>query len=94
MATREQEFVVVDNPEASRYELTIDGVPAGFVEYRMHGDTMVMPYIEIDPAFGGRGFGGRLTQAALDDARSRGLTVEPTCPFIVAWVREHPEYAT
>lgn len=94
MATREQEFVVVDNPDASRYELTIDGVPAGFVEYRLRGDTMVLPYIEIDPAFGGRGFGGRLAQAALDDARARGLKTEPTCPFIRDWVRAHPEYAS
>lgn len=91
MATREQSVQVVDNREASRYEMTLDGISIGYIDYRISGDVIVMSYIQIEPEFGGRGFGGRLTQAALDDARGRKLTVVPTCPFIVDYVRNHPE---
>lgn len=92
MTTRQQEVHVVDNRAASRYEMTIDGVDAGYIDYRLTDDLIVMSYIEIDPAFGGQGFGGRLTQTALDDCRSRGLTVVPACPFIADYIRTHPEY--
>jgi len=90
VADGEQAFHVVDNRDASRYELTVNGVEAGFIDYVLTNDVMVMSYIEIDPAFGRRGFGGRLTQEALDDCRARGLTVVPTCPFIADYVRTHP----
>ena len=29
---------------------------------------------------------------ALDDARTRGLTVVPTCSFVSAYISKHPEY--
>jgi hypothetical protein len=87
MTTREPAVQVIDNREASRYEITIDGVEAGFIDYRLSDTTIVLAYIEIDPAFGGQGFGGRLTQWALDDARSRELTVVPACPFITEYIR-------
>lgn len=93
MTAHEREVHVVDNRAASRYELTIDGVEAGYIDYQLSDNVMLMPYIQIDPAFGGRGFGGRLTQAALDDCRSRGVTVVPACPFIADYVRNHPEYS-
>ena len=91
MSIREQAVQVVDNRDASRYELSIGGVNAGFIDYRLKDSSIVLAYIEIDPAFGGQGFGGRLTQAALDDCRSRGLTVVPACPFIADYMRKNPE---
>lgn len=94
MTTREQAVQVIDNKAASRYEMTIDGVDVGFIDYRLSGTRIVLSYIEIDPAFGRQGFGRHLTQAALDDCRSRGLTVEPACPFIADYMRSHPEDAS
>jgi predicted GNAT family acetyltransferase len=73
--------------------MTIDGVDVGFIDYRLSGNNIVLAYIEIDPAFGGQGFGGRLTQAALDDCRSRGLDVTPACPFIADYMRRHGDAA-
>ena len=29
--------------------------------------------------------------AALDDARGRGLTVVPECPFVISYLRRHPD---
>ena len=29
----------------------------------------------------------------LDEARSRGLRVVPTCPYVASYIRKHPEYA-
>src|SRR5439155_23952305 len=43
------------------------------------------------PAFEGRGLGTRLIAGALDDIRARGLELIPTCPFVRAYLRRHPE---
>ena len=94
MSVREEAVQVTDNRDASRYELTVGGVDVGFVDYKLADSEIVLAYIEIDPAFGGQGWGGRLTHAVLEDCRSRGLTVIPTCPFIVDYVRKHPELRT
>lgn len=91
MSAREHSVDVVDNRAASRYELSIDGVEAGYLDYVLDGDVIVMSYIQIHPEFGRRGFGQRLTREALDDARSRSLTVVPTCPYIADYVRTHPQ---
>jgi predicted GNAT family acetyltransferase len=84
---------VVHVPERNRYELRLDGQTIGFADAIPRGDTVVMPHVEVQPAYEGRGLGSRLVKAALDDVRARGLRVVPICPFVVVYLRRHPEYA-
>jgi len=84
---------VVDNPEQLRYELWEGATLAGFIAYRVEPGTVVLVHTEIDPAFEGRGLGSQLVAGALDDLRARALTVVPLCPFVAAYIREHPGYA-
>jgi predicted GNAT family acetyltransferase len=84
---------VVDNPAELRYELRVDGEPAGLIRYRTEPGVVVLVHTEIFPAAEGRGLGSRLVAGALDDIRARGLRVVPLCPFAAAYVRRHPEYA-
>ncbi|HKE51572.1 MAG TPA: GNAT family N-acetyltransferase [Actinomycetes bacterium] len=84
---------VVDNPERHRFELLLDDAVVGFVLYRLLPGRIVFIHTEIQPEFEGRGLGSRLASAVLDTARSRGLAVVPDCPFISAYIRDHPEYA-
>ena len=93
MTMSELTMEVKDNPAAGRYEMSIDGTGVGFVDYHLTDGVMILSYIEIDPTYGGRGLGGRLTAWVLDDCRSRGLSVIPECPFIARYLRDHPEYA-
>jgi predicted GNAT family acetyltransferase len=39
------------------------------------------------------GVGGELVAFAIDDAIAKGLTVIPSCPFVEAWLRDHPDAA-
>ncbi|WP_426366979.1 GNAT family N-acetyltransferase [Streptomyces sp. E-08] len=87
---------VTDRPEKSRYEILTgdDGTEtAGFAEYHLSDGEIAFIHTEIDPRFGGRGLGGLLARGALDDARVRGLSVLPYCPFVRGWIGKHPEYA-
>ncbi|MCB0830477.1 MAG: N-acetyltransferase [Solirubrobacterales bacterium] len=89
--TTEQEVQVRDATDASRYEIEVDGMLAGFSEYRLDGDVITFIHTEIEPAFGGQGLGSKLVGFAVRDARSRGRTIIPECPFVRGWMREHPE---
>ena len=83
---------VVDVPEASRYELRLDGHLVGLAAYRRRDGVIAFTHTEVDEALEGRGFGSRLAAAALDDVRRRELGVVPLCPFIAHYIDTHSEY--
>jgi predicted GNAT family acetyltransferase len=92
MAGRTDEDVtVVDDPAHLRYLLRTGDEQAGELLYADKGTRRTLIHTEIDPAFEGRGFGSRLAAAALADARRRGLTVVPECPFVISYLRRHPD---
>ena len=88
------EPAVVNDTDRHRYEIRADERLAGFAEYRVRRDgTVVFTHTEIQPDVDGRGLGGELARAALDDARRRGVGVVPQCPFIAGYIERHPAYA-
>ena len=84
---------VTDNDSLHRFEIAVDGKVAGFAEYRTEPGAVVFTHTEIDPAFEGRGLGSRLIRDALDQTRAAGLQVDPQCPFVRAFIEQHPDYA-
>jgi len=83
---------VTENPERRRYEISVDGTLAGFTRFRVDGDVATMPHTEIDPEYKGQGLATTLIRATLDDARARGLTVVPRCPFVHGFIEKNPAY--
>jgi uncharacterized protein len=84
---------VIDNTDASRFELRADGWLAELV-YRVRGDRLVLVHTEVPFELEGRGIGGRLATAAVDRAAREGLTLVPLCPFARGWLERHPEAAS
>lgn len=85
---------VVENPERKRYEARRDGMVLGHAAYERTHELAVFTHTEIDPAFEGQGVGSVLVREALDHVRGLGLRVLPVCPFVLAWMQRHPEYAS
>ena len=83
---------VIDNTSASRFELTVDGHLAELV-YRREGNRLVLAHTEVPDELEGRGIGGALVIAAIDQAAAQGLTVVPQCPFARGWLERHPDAA-
>lgn len=87
------DLTIVDRPDAQRYEASLGGVVAGFVEYRLAGTRRLLLHTEVDPAYEGRGIAGAMARHILDEARRAGTRVTAKCPFIRSWLARHPEYS-
>ena len=81
--------IVTDNAEQHRYEITVDGNVAGFIDYHDRGERRALNHTEIDPAYEGQGLAGAITRAALDDIRARGKVVLPYCPYVRSFIDKH-----
>ena len=81
--------VVSDNPERSRFELTVEGQTA-FLAYERTNDTFTIVHTEVPPQLRGRHFGERLVDFAMDFARREGLRTSIVCPFARSYLRRHP----
>ena len=88
----QQQPRVVRNDAASRYELYVEDVLAGTIEYRSEAGRLVLVSTVIEPAFAGQGLGSRLVAGALNDARARSEQMVPECDFVTAYVERHPDY--
>jgi predicted GNAT family acetyltransferase len=83
---------VVDNQAASRFEVVAEDGVAELI-YRKNGNRMVLVHTEVPEALGGRGIGGHLVQAAVDEATKSGMTIVPLCPYARSWLERHPDQA-
>ncbi|MEE8407572.1 MAG: GNAT family N-acetyltransferase [Acidimicrobiia bacterium] len=88
------ETTVHDDTEHDRYVVEVDGEVAGYTVYHMRGGRHFFVHTEVEPGFAGRGVGSVLARYALDDVKAKGGSVIPICPFIRAFIDEHPEYET
>lgn len=82
--------IVRDNPDRCRYELVVDGRIVSIADYRIEGETLVVPHVETDPELRGRGMADRLMRGMLDDLRTRELRITPICSFAAGFIRDHP----
>jgi predicted GNAT family acetyltransferase len=86
------EVEVVDDVDRSRFEAVVDGHEAELV-YRREEEHLVLTHTGVPDELGGRGVGGALVRAAVDDAAGRGLTIVPECSFARRWLERHPDDA-
>jgi predicted GNAT family acetyltransferase len=87
-------ITVADNRDQNRYEIRLDGELAGYSKYLARPGLIAFVHTEIKDGFKHRGLGARLVSDALNDARRRGLTVLPFCPFVQAFIQAHRVYAS
>ena len=86
------EINIRQNEERNRFEAAVDGGLA-VLNYVQAGDSRIAyVHTEVPDELEGQGIGSALAKHALEYARDNDLRVTPSCPFVQAYIRRHPEY--
>lgn len=87
------DLVLTNDADENRYEAHVEGRLAGYVEYQLTDQIVVISHTEVLGAFEGRGVGSALARHVLDDVeQGSDRSIIVTCPFILGWLQRHPEY--
>ena len=74
-----------------RFEVSADGVVAGFAQFVDHDGRRVFFHTEVGEEFGGRGLASTLVAAALEATRADGMRIVPVCPYVKKYLGTHHE---
>lgn len=82
---------VQHDSEHSRFFLPLPDGEAELLYAPYSEEILDLQHTEVPPSGQGRGIGDALVRAALAFARERKMRVIATCPYVQAWLREHPD---
>ena len=83
--------VIHDQP-GSRFCVKLQGYEACLM-YRLTGKDLDLYHTYVPEVFRGRGVAEQLCKAAFEYAKTKGLSVLPSCSYISdAYLKRHPEY--
>ncbi|WP_336249755.1 GNAT family N-acetyltransferase [Stomatohabitans albus] len=86
----EQSSITITN-NGSAFEATKDALSVGYIKYAHHDGYIDAYSTVVDPAHRGEGIASKLVEALVAEATSTDLRVKPTCPYIDAWLKKHPD---
>jgi uncharacterized protein len=78
---------------AHRFEVRF---PDGIAMLKYHYDRagqLNLDHTAVPPARQHHGVAALLAKTAMDFAKAKNLTVVPVCPYVIAYLKEHPELA-
>jgi predicted GNAT family acetyltransferase len=92
-ADRNDEVIaVIDHPDDEYYELSSGTNRVGVLAYHMIGTNLTITHTWIADRHRGQGLASLLIRHALDDIRTKAVTVSNYCPIVGQYVEKNPEY--
>ena len=81
-----------DNTHRHRFEVETRG-KLSILEYQAVDDeTLALTHTEVDPSLEGKGVGSYLVHGAFEQIEQQNLKIVPLCPFVVTYLKRHPEW--
>jgi predicted GNAT family acetyltransferase len=85
---------LINDTEAHRYVMKVDGKLVSAADYSVNGDRISFTHTFTDPMQRGHGYAGQVVDFAIADVEKQGgLKVVPMCWYVAKWFDEHPEKA-
>lgn len=89
-----EEFLSVplhDNKRDQQFEMEFDNHLA-VIEYETEGNIISLLHTGVAPELEGKGAGTAIVEKVLTEIKNRGMELIPLCPFVVAYIKRHPEW--
>jgi uncharacterized protein len=86
----QSEQTVVNNPQKRQFEIQL-GQEMGLLAYRQRPGQIELMHTEVPMSQRGKGIGEKIVKFALEYARQNQLEVIPSCRFVQAYLKRHPE---
>ncbi|HEV2130677.1 MAG TPA: GNAT family N-acetyltransferase [Longimicrobiaceae bacterium] len=84
---------LIHDRAASRFRLPLEDGGEAIIEYaERDSGTLDLLHTEVPPPSQGEGIGSEIVEQVLRYARDHDLRIVPSCPFVAAYLQEHPEY--
>ena len=84
-------YELTNNEHNRQYEFHIGGlVPK--IEYIRAGEKIYLTHTEVPAELKGKGVGSSLVNQVLEDIQQKGLKLVPHCPFVISYLKRHPEW--
>lgn len=82
---------ITNNTAENRFETWINGLGCK-LDYIEDKDSFAITHVGVHPDLRGQGIAGKITQFALEYAKSKSLRVIPICSYAAVWIQKNPEY--
>lgn len=82
---------VVRRDDHGRYELYDGEQLLSFADFTETDGVVLVPYVETLTRHRGNDYSSRLMAGVVDDIRTRGVRIHPTCPVAGRYVRALPD---
>jgi len=88
------EIIRTDEVTHGAYRAAVEGtVTLAELTWQAHGGARIADHTFTPPEARGKGIAQALVEALIEDARAQGFTIVPSCSYVAAQFRRHPEWA-
>lgn len=87
-----EELTIRHDPDRQGFFTGTNGSEAELTYREKPNGTLVYNHTYVPDALRGQGIAGKITKYALDWAKENGKKVRATCPYVVKYLENHPEY--
>ena len=84
------EYNVINNQVLLHFEIQL-GDDIGFMEYRFNKNNIVLMHTQVPKSMEGKGVAPALAKYAFDYAREHYHPVVVYCPYVLTYLKRHPE---
>lgn len=82
-------------PEGSGYVIRHNGELIGKITYipANEGKVWIVNHTYVSPQHRGQNFAASLVEAVVDEARHKGVKIDPACSYVAAQFKRRKDYA-
>jgi uncharacterized protein len=87
----ENEIKIINNEARHRFE-TPAGDDLAYLEYGWHKGDIALMHSFVPESGRGKGLAAELAKFALEYVKEKKLRLMVYCPYVIRYMKEHPEY--